>query len=430
MTRNSSWCVVVVFVAFLAAPVIYSAVCYQDLSRRYAVAERRPLAEFPGVPRTVAELNQWPQRFERFFKDHLGFRHALMSAHSYFSYRYLGRIPGDRFLLGKEGWFFKGKGDLQIDASGNAASEDELLALSRGAAFSAAQLDAWSRLLSARARAASERGSRLLFAIAPRKHALYSEFLPDALQAGQALDMRYQQLMMHLQGFEERFMVVDLLSTLRDVKESRLVQPYLYLKTDGHWNRLGAFFAYQAIARRIAAEYPNRKVPVLELSDFTLRMKRDWHHRGFASQIGFRVVEPYPVLEVETKSEFAAVLRSNLNRGERERLVAGNLPEQKVRAGKFSGTFSHIRGTENAPFQSVLLIGDSFIAKSAVFFSGIAKDFYFCKSRLNFCPEYFRLAKAGAVPQPELILHVVAPGFAFREVQSPKNPGGPPSPPG
>jgi hypothetical protein len=243
MVRVGSWGVITVFVAFLAAPVLYSAVCYQDLSRRYAAAERRPLAEFPRLPQNTSELNQWPQRFEQFFKDHLGFRHALMSAHSYLSYRFFGRVPGDRFLLGKDGWFFKGKGDLQIDAKGNAASEDELEALSRGAAFTDAQLQGWSRLLSSRARAVSERGARLLFAIAPRKHSLYSEYLPEALEAGQRLDTRYQQLMAHLQGFKDAFMVVDLLSSLRKVKEAGVTRQPLYLKTDGHWNRLGAFFA-------------------------------------------------------------------------------------------------------------------------------------------------------------------------------------------
>ncbi|NOR79858.1 MAG: hypothetical protein GQ529_03350, partial [Methyloprofundus sp.] len=133
--------------------------------------------------------------------------------------------------------------------------------------------------------ALAERGIDYLFVIAPNKHTIYGEYLPDHIIKKQELS-RYDQLTSYLEKYTQ-VNFLDLRPALLEAKKHDL----LYWERDTHWNRVGAAVAQKALASKlIEMGYPIKLV----VSDY-----KNWKHTHKRDQD--LVGSLGGVLEVETQ---------------------------------------------------------------------------------------------------------------------------------
>ena len=86
-------------------------------------------------------------------------------------------------------------------------------------------------------------GIPYLFVVAPSKHDVYPEFMPDRLNRVRD-DSRLDQLMAYIEAFfpAPPVDILDLRPTLAEARKSGV---RLFHKTDTHWNDRGAWAAYR-----------------------------------------------------------------------------------------------------------------------------------------------------------------------------------------
>lgn len=216
-----------------------------------AALEYRIPASLPAVPRNKEQLRAFPAEMDAFLADHFGFRSQLLALNSRLHVA-IGVSPAPIFMLGKQGWFFHRATDRVLD---------QYRGIDR---FSPTELESWIRTVEERQYWLAERGIRLLIAIAPTKHEIYPEYVPDWANVVNR-EGRYEQLVARL-AEGSPLELVDLHEPLRKAK----LQHRVYHKTDGHWNELGAHVAYTAIVERARASHP--QIPLRSLDWFDI----DW----------------------------------------------------------------------------------------------------------------------------------------------------------
>lgn len=166
-----------------------------------------------------------------------GFKALLIRLHGIIKVNWLG-IPSARgVLIGKDGWYFLRGERIIDDYCGWVPFTDD-------------ELGQWKQVLEAREKWFAERGIVYLFLIAPDKHSVYEEYLPDAIARGRG-STRLGQLTEFLQQNSE-FRIVDVRPALREFRS----QQRLYNRTDSHWNDLGGFVASREVASRLSSWFP------------------------------------------------------------------------------------------------------------------------------------------------------------------------------
>jgi hypothetical protein len=221
-----------------------------------AAVELRFPARLPGFPGSIEKLESFPSEMDAFLDDHFGFRSELLGLNSRLHVA-LGASPSPMFLIGKDGWFFQRTMDGVLD---------QYRGIDR---FSQEELANWVRTMERHQSWLARRGIRLLIAVAPSKHSIYPEYLPDWANVVNEKG-RYEQILERLDEGSPLEMI-DLHTPLREAK----LQHRVYHKSDAHWNDLGAHVAYSAIVERIREGFPD--VPLVSLDSFDI----DWVERPF-----------------------------------------------------------------------------------------------------------------------------------------------------
>lgn len=193
--------------------------------------ENRRLGALPPLPRSIDAWNAFPREFEAFVNDHFGFRATLISTHTAVSTALLDRLPTDQVIAGKDGWLFY-------------AAENALALFQRTAPLDPDRLAAWQQELTERAGSLGGRGVGYAFAIAPDKHTIYGEYMPDYLHQGRG-PSQYDEIVALAQT--HTLPVIDLRPNLLAAKPDGL----LYMRDDTHWNARGAYVAYHALMTQL-----------------------------------------------------------------------------------------------------------------------------------------------------------------------------------
>ncbi|WP_428565523.1 MAG: alginate O-acetyltransferase AlgX-related protein [Solidesulfovibrio sp. DCME] len=115
--------------------------------------------------------------------------------------------------------------------------------------FSQKQLNRWVDVYRDRQEWLSARGIRYLIVVAPNKHTVYPEFLPDQFNKVSPVS-RTDQLVSALEA--AGITVLDLRPTMDLVKRQALA----YYRTDTHWTTFGAFAGYVQIMKRLGQWFP------------------------------------------------------------------------------------------------------------------------------------------------------------------------------
>ena len=214
--------------------------------------ENRNLAKLPDLPRNYREARSFSSQVMVFFRDHFGFRNALIRAVALGKYHGLGPEVNNRIIVGKQGWLFY--------------SKDEKFLADRGLdPFSESELDSWQDLLEKRESWFAHRGIPFLVVIPPDKQTIYPEYLPDEFR-GFLTPSRLDQLIARLRERRSPVLIVDLRPALFEAKRRGQV----YFKTDSHWNDDGAYAAYVALLDAIGKALPNRRLPPQPRSNFAI----------------------------------------------------------------------------------------------------------------------------------------------------------------
>jgi alginate O-acetyltransferase complex protein AlgJ len=207
--------------AVLALPMLV-----QAMTPRQTVSEReaRALAAAPGWPRTLPQALALPRATEAFLGDHFGLRDRLVHANA--RLRYVLSSPSNPGVIYGRGGrlFFNGDGML----------EQSLGLLRRQA-----DVDKFADFAASLAEQYRARGVRFLVAIPPNSATIERQFVPAWFKP--TAQTEYDLMLAALA--RRNVPHVDLRVPLIAINERQPV----YLRTDTHWNRLGALLAYNEV---------------------------------------------------------------------------------------------------------------------------------------------------------------------------------------
>jgi alginate O-acetyltransferase complex protein AlgJ len=234
------------FMVFLWLPTL-DTLFHIDWSR--PPDENRALASWPKAPTGWRSWPGYVGGLEAYFNDHFGCRKSLVQWQNKLSWSVFRERQVHNTLAGKDGWFFLTESQMIEHHSGEIQLTEE-------------QLRDWQRLLEKRRDWLARQGIDYLFIIAPDKHTIYPEELPDwfkKVRPETTVDQFYNYMRAH-----STVHVLDLRETLFAAKKVRPV----YLKNDTHWNNFAGFATYQQLTRTLAAFRPDLKP--LPISSFTV----------------------------------------------------------------------------------------------------------------------------------------------------------------
>lgn len=214
---------IAVFLLGLTVPAALSLVRPPDANS--LAHENRRAAPAPDWSFRLSALKKLPAAVEAFFNDRLAFRERLLNWHAAVKVEQLGVSSSERVILGRDGWLFM---DHQKSASPGRSGT------------AAEQCEVWRRAFLARHEWCAARGIYYLVVLTPEKDAVYTEFLPAALQH-RGPPSAAERLIQTCGETPVQF--VDLRPYLQREKMNQQV----YFRTDTHWNDAGGYCAYQAI---------------------------------------------------------------------------------------------------------------------------------------------------------------------------------------
>lgn len=245
--------IIAVFLSATGLPLVASVL---DDGTGISASEKRHLNTLPEAPRSKKDFKRYPEKFNLYYQDQFGFRAHLVQAYNRTKMA-MGDSPSEKVILGKNGWlFYRGIAD------------DDLINATRGIRkYNQPELEQYARVLQARYDWLAERDIRYIFVIAPNKHTVYPEYLPDHMYQVNAdtLTDQFTNYMAH----HTTVPVVDLRQPLIDGKNERRL---LYFKSDTHWNHYGSSIAQLEIANALARIFPDQIKPVsYQADDFRVR---------------------------------------------------------------------------------------------------------------------------------------------------------------
>jgi hypothetical protein len=202
-------------------------------------------------------LSKFSSAFERYFDDRFTQRIRLTALRNFIAYKF-GTSGNPEVIVGRQGWLFY---DRHSSGASDASRNTSL--------FSESALKLWARMLQNRQNALLKHGIKYCVVFAPEKGSLYPEFLPDGRQRLPGAS-RIEQLHEYLRHHTSVHFVDAKSILLGEKTKGRL----LYLKTDSHWNDLGASRVALEMLRQIGDNFPELKLsqrPAISFHDQKLK---------------------------------------------------------------------------------------------------------------------------------------------------------------
>ena len=236
------------------APLAANARLHGGLDHCPPQNEKRKLAAFPEHgPQQRA--GAYLAALQRYFDNHFGFRNRLVRWNNHWKRALFHESPVNMAMQGRDGWLYWSAGGMLADYMGTTRFDEQ-------------RLKDWQKLLESRRDWLAKRGGKYIFVIAPDKHSVYPEYLPDWVVKSSA-PSKLDQLVNYMRA-HSTVDLLDLRPVLIDAKKSGSV----FLKTDTHWNNFGAFVAYQALIRSLHCELPGLHPLPLDAFDRTKTVGR------------------------------------------------------------------------------------------------------------------------------------------------------------
>ena len=199
-----------------------------------STTELRVLTRLPTIPDTVLDGEKLQRFFiqaEHYATDRMYFRQFYITQLNTLRVA-AGVSPKKLVTTGKDGWLF---------LAGDTETED-----ARGSSvFSPSELDNWLRYLMHRSEEAKKHGAAYLFVVIPNKSTVYPEYLPNHITR-LTQTKRLAQLSAALA--KTGILYLDASDALIAAKKNG----QLYMKSDTHWNLLGANYVQLQILQKLS----------------------------------------------------------------------------------------------------------------------------------------------------------------------------------
>ncbi len=316
-------------VLFLVAILLPGLATLAGVDREIIQGENRELAPFPRLGLDRESLAAFPDGFTRYFEDHFAFRARLVEWQGRARLEYLRSSPQATVINGKNGWLFY---------ADDGSMEDYISA----SPFSHQELEIWRTTLQDTQDWLESQGITYLFVLAPDKHAIYQEMMPDDIRRLHA-EWRYDRLAQYLR---ERSTVhtLDLGPVLIDAK----ARERIFHLTDTHWNDRGAYVAYEQIMQRLNAMRPGLRPWPRSAFDAGVSMTRG---RDLAGMLG--------LADVMTEEDLTMAPR----RPRCARVVEESVPDSKGAAARY------VTECNNPALPRAVIYRDSFASGLVPFLS-------------------------------------------------------------
>jgi alginate O-acetyltransferase complex protein AlgJ len=245
---------IAVFLLMLYTPMVIMLLTPDGATSSF---ENRPLAQFPALANRP--LKDILTDIEAYVSDQFGLRETLASLHGALYYYGFNTSSSESVVIGKANWLFYASTASENsieDYRGLIRLPDDYLRDAAG-------------YLQARKDWLEAQGIRYLFVIAPDKHTIYPEYVPDTYTVLNT-ERRIDQFIAHVQANTD----VDLLDLRAPLREAKDTGAKVFLQYDTHWSVQGAYTGYQAIVAHlgIAAIDGWMPVPALHTGDLGLLM--------------------------------------------------------------------------------------------------------------------------------------------------------------
>lgn len=354
-----------------------------------------------------------PEYFDKQFVKKIPYRKDLLYLNALIKLFGFGYSPTSKVLLGKDNYFFEGYGDRRVEGD-VIKSYDNVSDYIGAIPFSDTDLEIWGKTLKEREEWLKKKGIPYLFVLAPTKAQIYPEKLPIALQNAKrrrGKPNRYDQLVQYL---NENTIIpfVDLRMALLNAKKIRNYPP-LYYRTDFHWNFYGAFYAYQEIIRQIDQSFPDIALSPMQYEDFDLNVNTAWAHPTFLKMVGLEP-QKYRFDHYFSLIPQKGTLLAEL--GLIPQMGVSDIQLPKIKLKNAGGTHFDIINIQNpkGKLKNILILGDSFIEKTLLYFSAHAQNTMYIRAI-----DQFPLSVYEHV-QPDIVIQEILNMYILRN--PPENP--------
>lgn len=178
-------------------------------------------------------------KFEDWFNDRIAFRFLLTEGLSRLYYKLGVSVHPDRVVVGKNGWLFLG------NRWGQVVDYHRGLSIMKPEA-----MDKLTEFFIAMDQESKRRGIPLVISVAPNKHTINPEYLPEWIAASER-PTRVETLRKQLKTYQ-----IDLLDLRFAVMKAKKKHGVVFLETNSHWNSLDAFYVYKEIMGVVRNHFP------------------------------------------------------------------------------------------------------------------------------------------------------------------------------
>lgn len=230
----ADWVLIVLFLSALSWPGLLLVVRGSEF---IPARENRHAAELPAVPEDLEKLAAFPAEFEDYFKDNYGLRNSLIETHNRLQLALFGHSRNKRVIVGRDGWFYYGDRRTTPYARAEVPLTEE-------------QLETYRVELEGHRDWMANRGIAFLVVIAPIKHSIYPEYLPEYM-GRRGRTTRKTQVLEYFAANSD-LPILDLTEPVRAQRD----EARLYHKTDSHWNMRGSWIGYVEIMAALREFFP------------------------------------------------------------------------------------------------------------------------------------------------------------------------------
>jgi len=235
MKKNSTIILTIAFLTCLILPLVF-------LNReegKISETENRFLASFPE-PFTKKGFEDW-------INDNIGFRNEFTGIYANIMYHILGLSPSEKIVIGNDGWlFYNGDNNMRIADGTYPLTEENLNDIVKG------QQEIRDYL--------KTKNCEYCLILPPSKVSVYYKYLKGNYEIKDTpADIVEREL-----NDKTDVEVINLKPVLLKAKE----KDKIFLKTDTHWNQLGAYVAYKEIHNRLL---PGQDEPDVEIYETTVK---------------------------------------------------------------------------------------------------------------------------------------------------------------
>lgn len=196
-------------------------------------------------------IKNYFSQFDSYFNDTFSFRNKLIGFYSLIHFKVGVSIFPKKAIIGKNGFVFIGN-DLNkvIDQ------------VTGKNLFTKPELRSWNDAFVERKKYLEQLNIQYYVAVAPDKHSIYPEYLPDFISV--SVNNRLQQVVDSKPDFNLINLKPGLLSAKKEWGD------LLYHKTDSHWSYIGAYVAYIDMINTLNIEFKEIKPIKLEKDNFNI----------------------------------------------------------------------------------------------------------------------------------------------------------------